>query len=250
MPKAPLQLQGKQFGLLTVRERDRADAHYWLASCGCGGEVRARGARLVDGTTKSCAECAAQSRARHGHSRRGHQSPTYTSWRDMKQRCGNPRFPSHVNVSYTPEWALFENFLRDMGPAPSGHTLDRRSPFGGYDKANCRWATPEMQTNNRRNTQHLVYQPYGLHVVGYVTEWARFLRELTGNQKWTNKSLNAIIDSGTMDLDHIVLGISPEMRAHARLVLRKRLERNEEMAMLRRMFDELLQQSTTRETGQ
>src|ERR1035437_4733119 len=245
MPKPPLQLQGKQFGQLTVRGRHEADGHYWLAVCACGKEVKARGARLVDGTTNSCAECAAQRRGRHGQCRRGSQSPTYISWRDMKQRCGNPRFPSHLNVSYTPEWAVFENFLRDMGPRPPGKTLDRINPFGGYDKENCRWATPETQTNNRRNTVHLVYQPYGLHVIGYVTEWAGFLRNLTGNQKWTNKSLTAIIDSGTMDIDHIVVGVSPEMRAHARLVLRKRLERNEEMAVLRRMFDGLLQQSTT-----
>lgn len=87
----------------------------------------------------------------------------------MKQRCGNTRFPSHVNVSYTPDWDMFENFLRDMGLRPAGKTLDRRDPFGGYDKANCRWATDETQTNNRRNTLHLVYQPHGLHVVGYVT---------------------------------------------------------------------------------
>ena len=73
------------------------------------------------------------------------------------------------------------------------------------------------------------YQPNGLHVVGYVTERARFLRDLTGNQNWTNKSLTAIINSGTIDLDNIVLGISPELRARARIVVRKRLERREEM---------------------
>lgn len=52
----------------------------------------------------------------------------------------------------------WENFLRDMGPAPSKkHTLDRINPYRGYGwqphesgeiRLNCRWATATEQMNN------------------------------------------------------------------------------------------------------
>lgn len=249
MPKPPLQLQGKQFGQLTVIGRDSSNARLWRAVCSCGKQVTARGGRLLDGTTKMCAGCRSLRSARHGHSRRSSESPTYKSWRNMKQRCGNPRFPSHEQISYTPEWEVFENFLRDMGERPAGKTLDRINVFRGYEKANCRWATPETQTNNRTNTVHLVYDPYNLAVAASVSEWAKFLRTLTGNRKWTSKVLTAIINTGTMDIHHIVHGISPELRAHEQLVERREQERQEQLAELQRMIDELLAQSCNEEVA-
>ena len=54
----------------------------------------------------------------------------------------------------------WENFIKDMGPAPSKkHTLDRINPYKGYGwqpsdadptvmKLNCRWATATEQMNN------------------------------------------------------------------------------------------------------
>lgn len=241
MPNPSLQLQDRQFGQLTVKRRDAGDSRYWVAVCSCGREVKARGSRLMNGTTKACAKCAAQQRTQHGHARRLSSSPTYQSWRNMKQRCGNPRVPSHSRISYSPEWESFENFLRDMGDRPEGMTLDRINVFRGYEPRNCRWATPETQSNNRRNTAQLVYDPYGLYVVASVSEWAKFLSELTGNSKWTAKALRTIIDTGTMDLHHVVKGLSPELRAHERLMQQREHEAQEELEELQRLFDRLLE---------
>jgi hypothetical protein len=156
--------------------------------------------------------------------------------------------PSHVGVSYTPEWEKFPNFLRDMGERPAGKTLDRISPFKGYEKANCRWATPETQTENRRNTVHLLYDSRGLYVPASVNEWARFLRDITGNVNWTSTNLRKIIhEMKVMDIQHIIKGLSPEFRAHERLAEQKDQQMEERLEELRRMVDDLLASSRLEE---
>lgn len=55
-----------------------------------------------------------------------------------------------------PRWEDFENFYADMGDPPSElHTLDRRENDLGYTKANCRWATQEEQSKNKRTSVYL-----------------------------------------------------------------------------------------------
>jgi len=48
------------------------------------------------------------------------------------------------------DWHIFENFLKDMGEAPEGLSIDRIDPFGNYERSNCRWATVEQQARNKR----------------------------------------------------------------------------------------------------
>lgn len=94
----------------------------------------------------------------HGHAKstRGkRESPTYNSWRSMVQRCTNPNHTFHhlyKDVDITPEWLVFEKFLSDMGIRPEGTSLDRIDNALGYSPENCRWATPQEQQRNKRNT--------------------------------------------------------------------------------------------------
>ena len=79
---------------------------------------------------------------------------THNSWRDMLARCKQPRNPSYHRyggrgISVCERWALFENFLADMGRRPEGTTLDRVDNSGNYERRNCSWATPTEQANNR-----------------------------------------------------------------------------------------------------
>lgn len=112
---------------------------------------------------------------KHGHTSQ-RVSPTYTSWQRMKDRCTNPnnivyhRYGA-IGVTYDPRWEDFSAFLSDMGERPEGCTLDREYNDKPYCKSNCRWATPQQQSNNRKSNKILEFEGESKT----VAEWARHL---------------------------------------------------------------------------
>lgn len=90
----------------------------------------------------------------HGH--RARNTPTYLTWRGMKERCHNPRHKSFPQYGGAGIWvcdawrASFLAFLADMGERPEGTTLDRIDGNKGYFKENCRWANKATQEKNKR----------------------------------------------------------------------------------------------------
>lgn len=85
------------------------------------------------------------------------QHPLYSIWQGMRRRCLAPTAKAWGDyggrgISICPEWDDFHQFVRDMGPRPKGHTLERIDNEGNYKRDNCRWATRKDQQRNRRNT--------------------------------------------------------------------------------------------------
>jgi hypothetical protein len=99
----------------------------------------------------------------HGESWGKNRTKEYQAWAGMLNRCTNTkskRYPEWGGrgITVCARWLKYENFLEDMGRAPSPkHSVDRIKNELGYSKENCRWATPREQSNNTRRTVKINY---------------------------------------------------------------------------------------------
>lgn len=161
---------GLRFGRLTVTgdagkyvSPQGAELRQVRAVCDCGIEITANLNSLKGGITASCGcyrtELAIAS-IKHGDARKGAATKEYKVWGNMIARCENPnvdRYPIYGGrgIKVCDEWReSFEAFLHDMGRKPSPeHSIDRIDVNGNYEPGNCRWATAEVQANNKRNSR-------------------------------------------------------------------------------------------------
>jgi hypothetical protein len=183
MPTPVRDLTGQQFGKLTVIERapnsvtsPRTGA-CWRCVCECGQERINFSRALTNGSIKSCGcnrgEAIRLRNLTHGMT----DSREYKSWISLRLRCFSEKDKDYADyggrgITVCGEWASsFESFYRDMGPCPPGHSIDRKDTNGNYEPGNCRWATIDVQANNRRSNRPIELNGETLN----LTQWARRL---------------------------------------------------------------------------
>lgn len=163
MKKTAFELEGKQFGKLTVLHRvaNKNNKSCWLCRCSCGVEKEILGVHLVHQKISSCG-CSHYDKVITHHKSR---TPLYQVWRDIKKRCLNKTSSDYHNyggrgISICNEWKnSFESFYK--WAIKSGYsnnlTIDRIDNSGDYCPENCRWVSRQIQCNNTRRNHFITY---------------------------------------------------------------------------------------------
>lgn len=184
---------GKTFNRLTAL---RKTGQFYKCSCSCGGTITVRSDHLASGHTKSCGcikrelvasgEARKQQRAAERAAAKVVRDPALDAlrncWSNLVARCTDPKHPEYKNygargVFVCQSWLQsFDNFYSDMRKSYRKHkTIDRKNNDGGYEPANCRWATVHEQAWNRRNTLYLRYDINGKN---NVIAFAKLVKQL------------------------------------------------------------------------
>ena len=177
-PGKIVRLDGQRFGFLKVlgREGRRGRHISWRCRCDCGAEAVVSGKYLRSGKKKACGINGHRYRSEVYSGITGRYPSEYASWSSMHQRCKNPKlrsFPYYGGrgIKVCPQWATFENFLRDMGRKPDPKfTIERKDCNGGYEPSNCRWASKAEQARNKRNSVYVTYQGRKLMLLDLLSE--------------------------------------------------------------------------------
>jgi hypothetical protein len=88
----------------------------------------------------------------------------FNAFAAAKQRCTNPHHPKWKNYGARGIKFCFNNFAEffaELGPRPSGMTLDRINNDEHYEPGNVRWATQKTQSSNKREIKPSVRSAIG-----------------------------------------------------------------------------------------
>lgn len=181
-----MDITGQTFGRWTVVSRAGSDRHRqstWLCRCECGSERIVLRRSLVGGVSRSCGCLHSEvsrdicvARTRHAHCIGGRLTKERRAWANMKSRCYHKKHALYKNyggrgIRVCNRWRRsFEDFLADVGPAPSAsRTLGRVDNDGDYEPGNVRWETWREQGSNKRNNRFLTLDGR----TETLSEWSR-----------------------------------------------------------------------------
>lgn len=167
-----IDITGNTYNQLTVLKEvlPRCTPTKWLCSCACGNTKEVVGARLKNGSTKSCGCLHIQVNkdmfTKHG----AYLDKLYQVHRSIIQRCFNSKHRSYKDYGgrgislFTPwkEYKVFQAWAISTG-YKRGLTIERIDVNQGYTPNNCTWASREQQSRNRRARHDCTSKYIGVH---------------------------------------------------------------------------------------
>lgn len=157
---------GEKYGYLTVvsepyRNKNKTKV---LAQCKCGIVKEYYVENILNGVTTSCGCYHKEILTKHGNSR----SQIYKIWSNMKKRCINKKYKFYKDyggrgIKVCDEWLREDGFINFYNWAMNNGykeekskngrnllSIDRIDVNGNYEPLNCRWATNQEQSTNKR----------------------------------------------------------------------------------------------------
>lgn len=199
-----LNLQGKSFGRWKVHAYagKKGSATLWKCVCSCGTEKILRIDSLRTRNSQSCG-CLRKDKNKKRMTTHGLSSTyEYYAWLGLRKRCSKKYFERKYyadrGIKVCERWQnSFENFLEDMGIAPSPvHSVERKNNEKGYSPENCKWVTPLIQSRNKR-----VYISNASGISGVtwdkrIKKWAVNI-SVSGKRIWLGAS-NNLLDAAAL----------------------------------------------------
>lgn len=185
-------LMGLKFERLEVIirvENDKRGNARWLCRCSCldNAEFTVTANSLLSGNTKSCGCLRLENnrtiRITHGKS----NTRLYKIWQSMKDRCYNESCTGYYKygargITICDEWldkesgsANFINWAMENGYS-NNLTIDRINNNGNYEPLNCRWATNEIQSRNKRTYKNNTSGHKGVYLTKNRKKWRSDIR--------------------------------------------------------------------------
>lgn len=174
------EIVGKKYGRLLIKDYKRINnKSYFLCVCDCGNEKYIDCYNVRTGHTQSCG-CFHQEKLIKDHTTHGlSETRLYGIWCRMIDRCYREKCKCYKNyggrgIKVCDEWRndfmAFYNWAMTNGYNDT-LSIDRIDVNGNYEPSNCRWATIEMQANNKRTNRFITYKGETLT----VSQWERKL---------------------------------------------------------------------------
>lgn len=167
----------------------------WECLCECGNKHITTGSRLNQNKVMSCGciqkEAAKNARTKHGLS----THPLYAVRKEMLARTTNP-INSHYQyygvrgIIVCEEWANKEIGMSSFykwaikNGYEKGLSIDRIDNNGNYEPSNCRWATDDVQANNKSVNRLVTYNGKKQTLKQWSVELGMKYRLLQDRLKW------------------------------------------------------------------
>lgn len=143
----------------------------WLMVCHCGEEFKSVAGKIKNSYVKSCG-C---SHFKH----KGRGTRLYTIWKNMRQRCNNPKNNAYNKyggrgIKICKEWQDSFNSFQEWAQA-NGYadnlSLDRTNNDKGYSPENCAWVDNTTQNRNQGVRTPTISGVRGVTLYKPTQEW-------------------------------------------------------------------------------